>query len=260
MNKVLLITGGSGGIGRATALLFAKKGWRVYEISRHGKSLDGVEHLDGDVTDFSSLKTAVQQLIDKENHIDTLICNAGYGISGSLEFTEISDASRQFDVNVFGMVRTIQAVLPYMRQRNEGKILVTSSVAAVLPIPYQAFYSASKAAINALVCSLRNEVKDFNIQVSAVMPGDVKTGFTVARQKSEKGAEIYTNMSNAVNVMEKDEQNGLSCEFIAEYFWRIANKKNPKPFYTTGFSYKLFVFLEKLLPKRFSNWVVGKLY
>lgn len=260
MKKVLIITGGSGGIGKATALLFFERGYSVYELSRHGKSENGITHIDADVTDSEQLAGAVKQVIEKEGRVDVLICNAGYGISGAVEFTDISDAQRQFDVNVLGMVRTVQAVLPYMRQQKAGKILVTSSVAAVLPIPYQAFYSASKAAINAIVCSLRNEVKDFNIQVSALMPGDVKTGFTNARKKAEHGAEVYTNMQRAVETMEKDEQNGLSCEYVAECFWQIAQKSNPKPLYTTALQYRLFVYLEKHLSKRFSNWVVGKIY
>ena len=189
--KTVVITGGSSGIGKATAELFATQGWQVFEWSRSGKSTDKVTHIDCDVTKPEQTKAAVQQVLKQAEQIDVFISNAGYGISGAVEFTSTEDAHRQMEVNFFGALNSVQAVLPHMLERKAGRILFTSSVAAVLSIPYQSFYSASKAAINALALALQNEVRAFGIHVSVLMPGDVSTGFTAARKKSEEASACW---------------------------------------------------------------------
>lgn len=260
MERTLLITGGSSGIGLATAVLFQNKGWQVFELSRHGESHDGITHIDCDVTEPESVRQAVAEVLNQTDKIDVLISNAGYGISGAIEFTGIEDAKRQMDVNFFGALNITQAVLPHMRERREGRILYTSSVAAVLPVPYQAFYSASKAAINAMALALANEVRAFNIRVGYLMPGDVATGFTAARNKSDKGAEIYQNVSKAVTAMEKDELNGMRPEQMAQLFYKMATRRNPAPYYVGGLTYRIFCLLNRLLPTRFVNWIEGTMY
>lgn len=259
-SRVVVITGGSSGIGLATARLFAEHGERVYELSRTGKGAAGVKHVSCDVSNEESVRTAIEQVVSETERIDVLISNAGFGISGPVEFTKIEDAERQLDVNFFGAVRAVQAVLPYMRQQRSGRIVFVSSVAAVLSIPYQAFYSASKSALNALCLALRQELRSFGISVSALMPGDVSTGFTAARSKDESGSEVYVHLQEAVGKMEKDETSGMSSKTIARCLWRLSNKRSPAPLYTAGAEYKLFVLLERLLPKRWSNMIVGKLY
>lgn len=241
-------------------MLFSGEGWQVFEFSRHGESHDGIVHLDCDVTSADSVKKAVASVLEQTDHIDVLISNAGYGISGAVEFTEVQDAKRQMDVNFFGALNAVQAVLPHMRERREGRILFTSSVAAVLPVPYQAFYSASKAAINAMALALANEVRPFNIRVGYLMPGDVATGFTAARDKSEQGADVYPNISKAVSAMEKDEQNGMRPEKMAKLFYKMATRRNPAPYYVGGFVYRVFCTLNRLLPTRFVNWIEGIMY
>ena len=258
---VVVITGGSSGIGSAAAHLFAQKGHRVYELSRHGKSqAPNITHIDCDVTYEEQVNEAVSSVIQKEETIDLLISNAGYGISGAIEFTRTEDAKHQFDVNFFGALNVVKAVLPVMRRQKKGKIIFTSSVAAVLSIPYQSFYSASKAAINALALALANEVREFGIQVSALMPGDVSTGFTDARAKSRDGEDVYTHLTKAVSAMERDERAGMTTEYLAKQLYKIACKQHPAPLYTAGLQYKIFVWLEGWLPKRLSNWIVGKIY
>lgn len=260
MDKTLLITGGSSGIGLATAILFSQKGWRVFELSRHGASHDGITHVNCDVVEPTSVRQAVAEVLRQTQTVDVLISNAGYGISGAVEFTAVDDAKRQMDVNFFGAINAVQAVLPHMRERREGRILFTSSVAAVLPVPYQAFYSASKAAINAMALALANEVREFNIRVGYLMPGDVATGFTAARDKSERGADVYANITKAVSAMEKDEQNGMRPEQMAELFYKMATRRNPSPYYVGGLAYKVFCLLNRLLPTRFVNWIEGIMY
>jgi len=241
-------------------MLFVDKGWRVFELSRHGKSHDGIVHVDCDVTKPESVQAAVAEVLRQTETIDVLISNAGYGISGAIEFTALNDAKRQMDVNFFGALNSTQAVLPVMRKQQRGRIIYTSSVAAVLPVPYQAFYSASKAAINAMALALANEVRAFHIYVGCLMPGDVATGFTAARDKSEQGAEVYQNVNKAVAAMEKDEQNGMKPVQMAKIFYRMATRRNPAPFYVGGGVYKVFCFLNRILPTRFVNWLEGVMY
>ena len=258
--KTVVITGGSSGIGKATAECFAGQGWQVFEWSRSGTSTERVVHIDCDVTKSGQTKAAAKQVIDQAGQIDVLISNAGFGISGAIEFTSSDDAHRQMEVNFFGALNSVQAVLPYMRERQAGRIIFTSSVAAVLSIPYQSFYSASKAAVNALALALQNEVRAFGIHVSVLMPGDVATGFTAARKKSEEGINAYGNIRKAVAAMEKDEQGGMSPRQMAKQLYRIATCACPAPQYVGGAQYALFCFLDRLLPKRLVNWIVGKLY
>ena len=248
-------------------MLFAERGWRVFELSRRKVQSDqvpstrgGIIHVTCDVTSEESTRNAITEVLKQTNTIDVVISNAGYGISGPVEFTAIKDAEHQMDVNFMGAVRFTQAVLPQLRKQGFGRIIYTSSVAAPLPVPYQAFYSASKAAINALALALANEVKDFGISVSVMMPGDVSTGFTDARSTSTKGEEVYLGANKAFTTMEHDERSGMSPRQMSELFWHIATCKSPRPQYVGGFSYRVLCLLDRLLPKRFVNWVEYKLY
>ena len=132
--KVVVITGGSSGIGLATVKRFAVKGHIVYELSRSGKSFDNVQHIFCDVTKEETVQSAINQVIAEQGHIDVLINNAGFGISGPIEFTKIEDAKKQFDVNFFGSLNVVKAVVPCMRKEQRGRIVFVSSVAAVFVI------------------------------------------------------------------------------------------------------------------------------
>ena len=258
--KTLVISGGSSGIGKATASLFAERGWRVFELSRHGVSHDGITHVDCDVCDSDSTHKAIATVLTMTDMIDVVISNAGFGISGSIEFTDIAEAEHQMDVNFMGAVRFTQAILPQLRKQRRGRIIYTSSVAAILSVPYQAFYSASKAAINALALALANEVRTVGISVSVMMPGDVSTGFTDARRKSKAGEQIYEGAQKAITTMEKDERAGMEPRQMAKLFYHIATCHSPRPQYVGGFGYRVLCFLDRLLPKRFVNWIEYKVY
>lgn len=258
--KTLVLTGGSSGIGLATVQLFNREGWQVFELSRHGVSHDGITHIHCDVTDEGSVRQAIGEVRAKSDHIDVVISNAGFGISGPIEFTTTGEARRQFDVNFFGAFHLVKAVLPILRAQGYGRVVFTSSVAAVLSIPYQSFYSASKSALNAMALALANEVRPFGITVSVLMPGDVATGFTDARQKGIAGQEVYKNMQSAVASMEKDERGGMTPEHMARDLYRIATSRRVKPLYAGGALYSFFCFLNRILPKKLVNLIVGKLY
>lgn len=261
MKRVCVLTGGSSGIGKATADLLAQSGYTVYELSRGGLDRDGIRHITADVTNAAQVRTAVSQVLAEQGQIDLLVNNAGFGISGAVEFTDPADAHAQLDVNFFGALNCIQAVLPEMRSAGHGRIVNISSVAAPIAIPYQAFYSATKAAVNSLTLAMRNEVKPFGIKVCAVLPGDVKTGFTAARKKSASGTEVYGKaLEHAVAVMEHDEQAGMPPLKVAKAVLRAASEKRPRAFRTVGAQYQLFVFLVKILPATWTNALVGLIY
>lgn len=261
MNQVCVITGGTSGIGRCTAQEMLAEGYSVYELSRRQEGLPGMHHIVCDVTDEAAVKAAVECVVQAAGRIDVLINNAGFGISGAVEFTEPKDARHQFDVNFFGMVNMNHAVLPVMRQQGGGRIVNLSSVAGTIPIPFQTYYSATKAAINSYTMALANEVKPFGIEVCCVQPGDFRTGFTAAREKLHAGDDVYGGrIGRSVAGMEHDEQNGMAPETAGRFICRVATKKGVKPVNTIGFTYQLFCVLAKLMPAKLLNFLVGKLY
>lgn len=258
--KVAIVTGGSGGIGRCTALSLAKAGCRVFEFSRHEKPAQGLEHITADVTDEAAVKAAVEEVIRLAGRVDILVCNAGFGISGAAEFTSSADAHAQLELNLYGMDNTVRAVLPHMRARGGGRIVCMSSIAGILPIPFQLWYSVSKAAIDAYVLALQNEVRPFHISACAVLPGDIKSGFTAARRKTETSGAYGERVARSVAKMEHDEETGMSPEKAGEYVAKVALMKSSAPLKALGLPYKAAAAAAKLLPRRLSNYIVGLMY
>lgn len=258
--KIAVITGGSSGIGKATASHFSQKGYKVYEFSRKGVSTDSVTHVTCDVSDEISCINAISAVIEKEGRIDIVVNNAGFGISGAIEHTDTIDAKKLFDVNFFGMHNVTKNVLSYLKE-SKGRLVNVSSVGGRLSLPFQAFYSASKNAVDAYTLALRNEVKNYGVSVCAVLPGDVQTGFTEARQKSTAGSEDYGGrIERSVKGMEKDETNGYTPEYMAKRIFKIATKRHVRPLYTLGFKYRVLMCLAKFLPLGLVNRVIYMLY
>ena len=267
--KVVVITGASKGIGRATAKLFLEKGCTVYALSRSGCDLGGVNSVVCDVTDGIQLKKAIDGVYESEKRIDILINNAGSGISGAVEKTVTADARRLFELNFFAPFEAIKYTIPYMRSLKSGrginaggKIINVGSIAGAMHIPFQAFYSASKAAVEALTNCLRGELAPFGIKLTTIMPGDTRTNFTDAREKDfvkedpDYGERIY----NSIKLMEEDERGGMPPEKVAQKIYKAACLKSPKPAYIVGFKYNFFAFLNKALPKRLVQWVLNSMY
>ena len=260
-NKIAVITGGNSGIGLYTAQALQHSGCTVYELSRRNIQHSGIIHIYADIADETLVSLAIQQIIEKERRIDILINCAGFGISGAVEFTKSIDIKKQMDVNFFGMVYATKSVLSIMRKNGKGRIVNISSVAAIAPIPFQTYYSVSKAAINAYSAALTNEVKPYGISVTTILPGDIATQFTQARNKSALGDNEYDGrISRSVTKMEQDERNGMSPVKAGAYIAKIARKKKVKPLYTIGFTYKCIFLLVKFLPCRIVNCLIGYLY
>ena len=275
MARNVLITGSSHGIGAAAAIAFAKEEGANIGITCN-KNPEGAEKTAaecakygvktkiyaGDVGCHDHCKAMVEDFIKTFGQIDVLVNNAGFGISGAIEFTETAEAKALFDVNFFGMVNMNRAVVPLMRQAGRGRIVNLSSVAAPVPIPFQAYYSATKAAVNAYTMALANELRPFGVTVCAVMPGDIHTGFTAARRKVSAGDAIYQGrISRSVKRMEHDEETGMDPAKAGAYIASVAMREgHHHPLYAIRFDYKFFTFLAKVLPARFLNWLIYCLY
>lgn len=262
LKQVVFITGASSGIGLTTAKFLTENGFKVYGMAIDDFKSQYFTYVKGDVTKEAEVKQILNDIYKKEGRLDIIINNAGIGISGAVEHTLESSVHKIFNVNVYGTMLVSKLAVPLLRENGGGKIINISSVASELNIPFQAYYSATKSAIQAFSMALRNEVKDFNIKVSCVLPGDAKTGFTKARQKNlvEHDINYGTRIQKSVSQMEKDEQNGLEPIEISKTILSLLKAKNPKPVKVVGFKYKVFVVLNRLLPRRFVSWVLYKLY
>ncbi|MCI1268578.1 MAG: SDR family NAD(P)-dependent oxidoreductase [Ruminococcus sp.] len=261
MSKTAIVTGGSSGIGKAVAEKLSIKGYNVYEISRHGKDSGRIVHITADVSDESDVRQAVNFVKMHEKTIDLLVNAAGFGISGAAEFQSNDDIIKLLSVNLIGVSNMCKAVIPFMREAHNGLIINIGSIAGIISIPFQAWYSITKSGLNMYSLALSNELKPFGIKVTSVMLGDAKTGFTKSRKVDNSGDDIYDKrISRSVSVMEHDEQNGQSPEYIAGIICRIAEKKNPSLLYSVGFVYKLVYALWKFAPLKFVNYIVYKIY
>ena len=270
--KIILITGASAGIGLATAQLLMDKGMKVYAASRRGgenmkstKNATGeIIHVKMDVNEEETIHSTINQIISTDKKLDVVICNAGNGIAGSVEDSSSEEIKYQFETNFFGAVKTIQACLPIFRSQGYGKILATSSVAAIIPIPFQAFYSSGKAALLVFMQALAMELKPFNIQCCTILPGDTKTEFTAARKYTLASQSTYsaysTTMEKSVSKMEKDEENGVPPLNIAKVIAKQIMHKKMAVTVVPGIDYKIIALLFRVLPKKVSLWIVGLIY
>ena len=232
--KVVLITGASSGIGKACAGYFSVRDHVVYGTTRNRHLLrawpEDAEYkmLFMDVTDIDSIQNGVDKILEECGHLDILINNAGIGMAGSIEDSSYEELKLQFDTNLFGAVNVINEILPLMRKYGSGLIVNIGSVASYISIPFQAAYSASKAALLSMTCSLRNEIKEFGIRTCIIHPGDLKTDFTFNRKRTQKaktGTVYKEKMEKSIAVMARDEQNGGDPICIAKAVYKAAKKR-----------------------------------
>ena len=268
--RVVLITGASSGIGYDAAIVLARQGHKVYAGARRIQKMEklksyGVTTVELDVTDEASVEKAVNTVLEKENRIDVLINNAGYGYYGAIEDVSSEDAKRQFDVNVFGLIEITKKVLPIMRENRFGRIINISSAAGRVVNYLGGWYHASKYALEALSDALRMETKEFGIDVVLIEPGGIKTewGIIAAEnlKQSAKGGVYEQTATRVSESLKKHYSSSILSDpsVVSKAISKAVNKKCPKTRYLIGFGAKPLVFLHTILPARLFDKIVKHL-
>lgn len=259
LGKVAVITGASGGIGFAITKALVAEGIKVYNISRelsNDKIFSG-EYL-CDVNDGDRVEKILTEIHQKEGKIDVFMNNAGFGIGGAIEYASKDSIYRQIETNLSAVVNLSRIAIKYLKE-TKGNLINTCSVGGIIPLPYQATYSATKAGIDVFSRALANEVREYGIKVTAVLPGDTKTGFTKARIIENDG-ENAEKISKSIAKFEKDEETGKSPDTVAKVVVKVLKRKRPPLRVTVGFGYKAIVFLPRIVSTKLENAIVRKLY
>ncbi|GHV97557.1 oxidoreductase [Lactobacillus nasalidis] len=265
--KVILITGASSGMGYEAAKELAGQGNKVYGAARRVEKMAslkeyGVTPLHLDVTDESSCKETVEEIVQREGRLDVLINNAGYGSYGAIEDVDLTEAKRQFDVNLFGMAALTKAALPYMRAQHSGTIINISSMGGRIVSFMGGWYHATKYAVEAFSDALRMETKQFGINVVLIEPGGIKTnwGHIAADHLAEsaKGG-AYEETANRVSAgMHKQYSGNMMSDpkVVTRAISRAVNARRPRPRYLIGFGAKPLVFAHTVLPTRMFDFIM----
>jgi NAD(P)-dependent dehydrogenase (short-subunit alcohol dehydrogenase family) len=260
-SKVVLVTGASSGIGRATAALLAEKGHRVFGTSRNPAGRGGppgVEMLDLDVCSDESVAECVAEVMNRAGRIDVLVNNAGFGLKGAVEEVSIEEAKGQFETNFFGTLRMVKAVLPIMRRQGRGWIVNISSVADRIAGPLAAFYASSKAAVRNYSQSLRFEARNFGVRVSVVAPGFIKTEFMQASRSSAEMKEYAAMRERLFKMNDKAITGGADPLVVARCVNKIINSGLPRFSYIVPFKARLMMGLVAIMPSRVFEFIARK--
>jgi NADP-dependent 3-hydroxy acid dehydrogenase YdfG len=253
MSKVVFITGISTGFGKHTASYLAHKGYKVYGTSRKDCECDPlVNLLYMDVTDPNAVQKSINHVLEQEGRIDVLINNAGMHSGGAIEVAPYEDIRLQIETNFIGMINTIKSVLPAMRQQGKGTIVNIGSIGGLMGLPFQGFYSAGKFAVEGLSEVLRMELRQFNIKVIVINPGDFHTNNTLNRKNflaSDINKTYEEQFLKTLSIIEKDENGGWDPAIMARKIYKILEKKRPANRYViASFEQKLAVMLKRILP------------
>lgn len=269
--KVILITGASSGIGYDTATRLAKQGHKVYGAARRIDKMQplkelGVTPIKMDVTDDASMIAGVNAVMEAEGRIDVLVNNAGYGYFGAIENVSMEEARKQLEVNVFGLARLTQLVIPHMRQQGSGRIVNLASIAGKLALYFGGWYHVSKFAVEGFSDALRMELKPFGIDVVIIEPGGIRTEWGVIAAdhlaESSKGTVYEQAALNEANAMKYTYTRAKllsNPSVIAKAICKGVNKRHPKARYRTGMGSHSLVFLHWLLPSKWWDGLVRSL-
>jgi len=255
MSKVVLITGGSSGIGKSIGEFLHIKGYKVYGTSRNPDNYTNTMFplLALDVKNLDTVKNAIAAVIKNEDRLDVLINNAGAGITGPIEEIPEAEIKANFDTNFFGPINVIKSVLPQMRKQNSGLIINITSIAGYMGLPYRGVYSASKGALEILTEAFRMELKPFNIEMTNVAPGDFATNIAAGRYHAPLKEQSPYNKSygKTLELMNAHVDEGSDPKLMAKAVYKIINTEKPKIHYKVGeFMQKFSVALKRILPDK----------
>lgn len=257
-DKVAVITGASRGIGFAIAKQLVKEGAIVYDISRNFVPNPEIKMtFTADVNDNASVQHIMQTIYEKEKKIDIFVNNAGFGIAGAIENSKQESIYSLVDTNLAAVINLSRIALPYLKE-TKGRIVNVSSVGGIVPLPYQAVYSATKAGVEIFSRAIANEVRADGVQVMTVLPGDAKTGFTAARVVETTKEDAKAN--KAIEKAAKEEQRGMSADKVAKVIVNSMKKRKMPLRKTVGGIYKFIVFACRIVPTKMLNWLVRKIY
>lgn len=265
MSKVILITGGSSGIGKSVGEYLTNKGFKVYGTSRHpekySQSIFPILKLD--VKNIETIQESIKAIIEKEGRIDVLVNNAGAGITGPIEEIPEAEIKANFDTNFFGPINVIKAVLPQMRKQHSGLIINITSIAGYMGLPYRGIYSASKGALELTTEAFRMELKGFNIKMTNIAPGDFATNIAAGRYHAPllDNSPYKKPYGDTLNLMNTHVDSGSDPIMMAQAVLRVINTKNPKVHYKIGaFMQKFSIVLKRVLPDRVYEKMLMKHY
>ena len=262
--RVLLVTGDSSGIGRATCEHLAARGRTVYGASRTEPKGVAWTHLHMDITDDASVAESVAHILDREGCIDAVVHAAGVSLAGPFEETSVAEAQRQFEVNYFGAVRVIRAVLPAMRRQGRGKLLIIGSIGGLIGLPYLGHYSASKFALDGLIESVRPEISPFGIDATVIHPGNFNTGLAANGATSaatQPGSPYYEVFHQAAEFVRKSEEQARSAEILARKIDALLDRPRLPVRVVVGTPLEtLGVLAKSWLPSRLFEFIAGKVY
>lgn len=255
MSKVVLITGGSSGIGKSIGEFLHQKGFVVYGTSRNPERIsDSVFPLVAlDVRNTESIRTAVDNVISRSGRLDIVINNAGVGITGPLEEIPTAEIKNNFETNLFGPIEVMKAVIPQMRQQKSGLIINVTSIAGYMGLPFRSVYSSSKGALELITEGLNMEVKPFGIYITNVAPGDFATNIASGRFHAPliKGSAYEVPYGNTLKMMDEHVDSGSNPNDMAEAVYGIIQAKNPRIHYKVGaFMQKFSIVLKRILPDK----------
>ena len=265
MSKVILITGGSSGIGKSVGEYLTEKGFIVYGTSRSPEKYESSHFpiIGLDVTQPITISQAVNHVIEKEGCLDVLINNAGVGITGPLEEIPEQEIKNNFETNFFGPINVIKAVLPQMRKQQSGLIINVTSIAGYMGLPFRSAYSASKGALGLVTESLRMELKPFNIKLTTVAPGDFATNIASGRYHAPvlANSPYKATYGMSLKLMDEHVDSGKDPLEMAKAVLNIINTSNPKVHYKVGeFLQKFSIVLKNLLPDKVYEKMLLKHY
>ena len=255
MSKVVLITGGSSGIGKSIGNYLTDKQYKVYGTSRSPEKYSGSRFpiLALDVTKNETIVDCIQSVLKAEGRLDVLINNAGAGITGPIEETPETEIIRNFETNFFGPINVIKAVIPTMRKQNSGLIINITSIAGYMGLPYRGIYSSSKSALEIITETLRMELKDFNIKMTNVAPGDFATNIAEGRFHAPviSNSPYGKKYGEVLKAIDEDVNKSANPIAVAKVVHRIIETKNPRIHYKVGaFMQKFSIVLKRLLPDK----------
>ena len=252
MSKVVLITGGSSGIGKSIGEFLTQKGFIVYGTSRNPLNYTNSKFklVALDVNDTVTIADAVRTVIEAEGKLDVLVNNAGVGINGPIEEIPQEQIQHNFNTNFFGPINVIKAVLPQMRAQQSGLIINITSIAGYMGLPYRGIYSASKGALEIVTEALRMETKDFGVQFTNIAPGDFATNIAAGRYHAPVLKDSpYTKYPNVLKDIDDHVDNSSSPIAVAKKVYQVINTKKPKIHYKVGAPMQKFsIVLKFLLP------------